>query len=165
MVMMPVVRVAMVGHGAVRVKDATVGEMGVVVAVAVDTERFGRARAEELQIFRARGDRLRRAATAHMPVEADHRIGVGHDDVQIVRDEEDAAAGFVADAPDEVVKRDFAGKIDALHRFVEDQKVRLARDRAGKKHALELAAGQALNAGLGEMRNAGRLQRPPDIHL
>jgi len=91
-----VIRMAMFGDAAIGMQNAAVGQMGMVVVVAVDGKRLGRPAAEQFQIFRALADHLRRAAAADVAVEADHRIGLGHHHMQVVRDQEDAAAGLVA---------------------------------------------------------------------
>jgi hypothetical protein len=153
-VMVAVARVAMFGDRAVLVQHAAVRQMRMVVMMPVDRQRLGRACAEEFLVFGAGDDRIRRAAAADMAVEADHRVGVGHHHMQIVRDHQDAAAGAIANLADEIVERHLAGEIDALYGLVEDEKVGLAQDRAGKQRALELAARQRLHLGFGEMRYA-----------
>jgi hypothetical protein len=158
-VVVAVLGVAMVGDRTVGMQHPAVGQMRVVVAVSVDGQRLGRPRPEQAQIFGIGNDGFGRAAAADMAVEAQHGVGVGHDDVEVVRDQEDAAAGAVANVADELVERHLAGKIDTLHRLVEHQQVRLAGKRPGQKRALELAAGQVLHLRACQMRNADRFQR------
>ena len=77
-----------------------------------------------------------------MTVETDDAVGARHDDVQIVGDEQDAEAGLVAQAGDEVVEVRLARVVDALHRLVENQEVGSAQQCARQQHALQLAARQ-----------------------
>ena len=163
LVMVAITGMAMFGNAAIGVQHAAIRQMGMVVVVAVDRQRLGGTAAEQFQIFRALADHLRRATAADMAVEADHRIGLGHHHMQVVGDQQDTAAGPVADRFDQIVKRNLAGKIDALHRLVEDEQIRFAGNGTGKQGALELAAGEMLHLGAGKMGNAGRMQRFLDL--
>ncbi len=58
-----------------------------------------------------------------MAVQADHPVCRRHDEMQVVRDQEHAAARIVAQFGDQFVKGGFAGKIDALHRLVQNHDV------------------------------------------
>ena len=82
--------------------------MRVVVVMAVDGKRLRSAATKEADIFGALRHRLRCAAAADMAVKADHGVGRRHDDMQVVRNQQDAAAGRVADRLDQVVDRDLA---------------------------------------------------------
>ncbi len=85
-------------------------------------------------------------------------MSVCHDDMKIVRDQQDAAAGLVADAHDQLVERDFAGEVDALQRFVEHEQIGTPGDRARQEGALELAAREPVDLGAREMRYADQLE-------
>ncbi len=113
-----------------------------VGGVLVNRKRRRRTVPEQLAVLHALGDRVRRAVATDMPVQAHHRVGRRHHHVQVVGNHQDAAAQCVADIRDQLVERDLAAKVHALHRLVEDQKVRLACDRTGQKRTLELAARQ-----------------------
>src|SRR5690606_24601360 len=128
-VMMAIVRMAMVGHRPVFVQHAPVREMSVVVMVAVDGQRSGGTRTEEMLVFGARYNGLRRAATAHVPIEADQRIRLCHDHMQVVRDQKYPATRLVTDAADQIVESDLAGEVHALQRLVEHHQIGLAHDR------------------------------------
>ena len=58
------------------------------------SDKCGPKEGDELGVAQ---DRLRPPGAANMPVEADHRVGRGHHQVKIVRDQQDAAAAPVAD--------------------------------------------------------------------
>ena len=116
--------------------------VAVIVMVTIDGEGARRLGAEQPPVGRMLGHRLRHARAADVMVEADDAIGARHDDVQIVRDEQHAEAGLVAQAPDQVVEVRLAHVVDALHRLVEHQEVGLAQQRAGENDALQLAARQ-----------------------
>src|SRR5690606_26809543 len=107
MVVMAVVRMAVIRHRAVAMQHPAVRQVRVVVMMAVDRKAASGA-AEQALVIGAAADRLRRAAAADMPVEADHRVGAGHHHVQIVRNKEDTTAGRMPDLPDQVVERRLA---------------------------------------------------------
>src|SRR5690606_20809994 len=65
-VMVPVIRMAMVGDRPVLMQHPPIRQVGVVMVVAVERERSFRPRAEQPHIFRAGDDRVRRAAAADM---------------------------------------------------------------------------------------------------
>ena len=114
----------------------------VVVAVLVDAEARGGSRAEQTHIFGMPRNRTGPALAADMPVEANHAVTCAKHHMQIVGDEEDAAAAAVADRRDQLIKVRSPGKVHRLRRFVEHQQLRITGERAGKQNALKLAAGQ-----------------------
>src|SRR5690606_34091708 len=63
MVVMAVAGVAVARHRAICVPHAAVGQVRVVVVVAVDRQHLGAARTEKAPILRALRDRFRRAGT------------------------------------------------------------------------------------------------------
>src|SRR5882724_4634682 len=85
-VVMPVLGMTMFGNGTVGMLHAAVRQMRVIMMVAIDGKRSGCAASKQPHIFRALADRLWRAPTADMPVEADDGVGRSHHDVKIVRD-------------------------------------------------------------------------------
>ena len=138
--------------------DAAILVVLVVVVVLIECQ--GRtALAEELEIFRAGLDRIGRAPAADMAVEADHRIGLSHHHMQVVADHQNAGLRRVADLADQLVKGHLAREVNALHRFIEHQEIRLADHCPGKQHPLEFAAGEFLHRCLEQSRRANRLQR------
>jgi hypothetical protein len=64
---MSIVRVAMIGNRTVRVADAAIRQMRMIVVMVIDGKRPGIA-AEELYVVRALADHFRRAAAADMAV-------------------------------------------------------------------------------------------------
>ena len=82
----------------------------------------------------------RPSRTANVALDADDPVRCRHHDVEVVGDQQDAAAEFVTYPPDQVVERDLARVVDALHRLVEDQEVGFPRDRARQQHPLQFAA-------------------------
>ena len=113
-----------------------------IVVMAIDGEGARRFRAEQASIVGMLGHRLRHARAADVTVETDDAVGVRHDDVQVVGHEQNAEAGLVAQAGDQLVELRLARVVDALHRLVEDQQVGPAQQRARQQHTLQLAAGQ-----------------------
>lgn len=91
-VMVAVVWMTMICDRAIRVLHATVRQMGVVMVMAVNRKAPRARSTEELHIFRALADSLRCSAATNMPVQADDRVGLGHHHMQIVRDQQNAAA-------------------------------------------------------------------------
>src|SRR5690606_37804128 len=116
--MMVVIMLAIVGNGAIRQTNPTVGKMRVVLVVAIDGKRFCGARTEEAEVFRARQNLSRRTATADMAIEAHDRVGFGHHHVQIMGNQQDTAAGTIPDFANELVDRALPGEIDTLDRLV-----------------------------------------------
>ena len=139
-IMRKVIMLATVGYGSVRQTNNAIGKVGVVVVMAIDRKRVSRAGSKQTQVFRTFQDLRRRTATADMAIQAHDRVGFGHHHVQIMRNQQDTAAGAIPDLANELVDRDLAGEIDALDRLVQHQKVRIARQRPGQQCALELAA-------------------------
>ena len=99
-----------VNHSAMQV-------MGVVVMVVVDRQALG-IFAEQLDKRRVPADLFRVAGAAHVAVEAHHLVSGAHDQVQVVRDHQHAAAVAVAQACDQAVQLGLAGDIDALHGLI-----------------------------------------------
>ena len=139
--------------------------MRVVVMVAVDGDRARRARAEEPEIFRRFRNLVRATRAADVAVQADDAVGRGHHDMKVVRDQQHGAAVPVADLGDLLVKRDFAGEIDALHGLVENEKLWRGEKRARDQHALELAAGERGDVGVDEVLDAGLGERSGKLGL
>jgi hypothetical protein len=95
MVVMPVFGMAMIGDAAVAMAHTSVGQMGVVMVMFIDRQRGGGAGAEQSLVLGARGDHRRCAGATDMAVEADHPVSGGHDHVQIMGDQKDAAMEIV----------------------------------------------------------------------
>ena len=112
-----------------------------IVPMRIERELTRRPRAEQLLEGGILQDLLGLAFAADMAVQADDAVGLRHHDMQIMADENDAAADLVADLRDELIERGFARDIDASERFVENKKLRLCRNRARQHHACKLAAG------------------------
>ena len=66
-----------------------------------------------------------------MMVEANDAVRCGHDEMQIVRDHQDAAIEAVAQTADQLVELDLARDVDPLRRLVQHQEVGRAQQRAG----------------------------------
>ena len=127
-----------------------------VVVVGVDREAGRGARPEQADIFGMSADHLGLARTADVPIETDHLIGRAHDQVQIVADQEHAAAALLADALDQRVQLELAVEVDPLHGLVEDQQSGLTHQRSRQHYPLQLAAGQFVHRGLRQMAGADR---------
>jgi zinc transport system substrate-binding protein len=143
-----VVRVIVFVVAAVMRYDLSVRSVFVIVHVAIDSQGVGSLRTEQLLVFAAVGDILRRTGATDVLVQAYDRIGLRHHDMQVVRNQQYATTECAAYFADEPVQLYFAGKIDALNRLVQHQQVRLAHDGAGKQRALEFAARQGLYRGI-----------------
>src|SRR6266851_307500 len=102
------------------------GVVAMIMMVGVDGEAVDR-RAEQRAIGGVASHRIGMPAAADMVVEADHAVGGGHHQMQIVRDQQHAAAARVADAADEREELGLAGDVDALDRLVQHQEFRLAQ--------------------------------------
>jgi len=84
--MMAIIGVAMFGHRTIRVLHPAIGQMGVVVMVAVNSKRLGGRPTKKPHILRALAHRLRRSPAADMTVQAYYGIGFSHDHMQVMRD-------------------------------------------------------------------------------
>src|SRR5712671_3809596 len=96
------------------------GVVAMIMMVGVDGEAVDR-RAEQRTIGGVASHRIGMPAAADMVVEADHAVGGGHHQMQVVRDQQHAAAARVADAADEREQLGLAGDVDALDRLVQHQ--------------------------------------------
>ena len=116
--------------------------MAVIVVVVIEAERARGLRAEQAGVLGMLRHRLRHARAAHVAVQADHPVALRHDDVQVVRHQQDAEPALGAQPADEGVELRLAGVVDAAHRLVQHQQVRRSDQRARQHHALQLAAGE-----------------------
>ena len=82
----PILRVAMIGHRTIRMLHPAIRQMRMIVMVALDRERLGSGAAEQPHIFRALAHRLRRAPAADMAVQAYDGVGFGHHHMPVMRD-------------------------------------------------------------------------------
>ena len=129
-----------VGYRTVGMANAPVGQVGVIMVMFVDGKGRGRPVSEQTLVFRVFGNNLRRAVTAYMTVQADDTVRRGHDHMQVMGNQENAARHFIPDPGDQIVQGDLAGKIHSLHGFVENQKVWIAGHGAGQERALKFPA-------------------------
>jgi hypothetical protein len=120
-------------HVAVRV-------VPVIVMMVIDGEGFDRLGTEQGDEGRIAAHRFRVADAADVVVKANDPVGRRHDQMQIVRNYQDAAIAALANARDQAVKLGLTGDVHALGRFIKRQQFRLAQQRAGEKNALQLAA-------------------------
>ena len=114
--------------------------MLVVMGVGIDGEGFSGLGAEQAFIFGMFGDGFRHARTAHMVVQAHNPVACAEHHVQIVRDEQNAAAPRVPDCFNQRIKFRLAGEVDILHRFIQHQQLRVAHQRLGQRDSLEFTA-------------------------
>jgi len=78
-------------------------------------------------------------------IEADHLVGAGHHQVQIVGDHQHGAVEFGGELADEGVELDLPRDVYSLDRFVQHQQLGLDQQGAGQQHPLHLAAGELLH--------------------
>src|SRR3990167_6935978 len=114
-----------------------------VMVVGVDGQALG-VLAEQLDKGRIEADLFRMAGTADVTVEADHLISGAHHQVQVVGHHQHAAAMTVTQLGDQAVHLGLAGHIDALYRLIQHQQFWLAQQGTCQQHALQFAAGDAL---------------------
>ena len=113
----------------------------VVMVVRVDIDgQVARRRAEQGLVLRVPAHGLRPSRAADVTVEADHPVGRGHHDVQVVGDHEGPAPPARPDAGDEIVQLELPRYVHSLDRLVEDEQVGLAQERARQEDAPQLAA-------------------------
>lgn len=93
----------------------------VIVAMCVDCEAFRFLPAKQRKVRRINTDLLRPTMTTDVMIQADNFVRAGHNQVQIVRNHEDAALVASANLVDEFVKFSLAADVDTLCRLVKDQ--------------------------------------------
>lgn len=114
-----------------------------IVVVAVDGEGSSRLDAEQAHVLRVGGDGVWHSRATDMVIEANDAVALGHDDVEVVADQEHAEAVRLPQAADQCVDLGLADVIDAAHRLVEHQEFGAAQEGARQQHALQLAPGEA----------------------
>src|SRR5690606_5876619 len=95
-----------------------------------------------------------------MSVQTDDPIRCGHDQMEIMRYQQNTAASLIAQPGDQFIKRSFSRKIYALHRFVQHHNIWFFGKRARYQRTLKLASGQMSHLGFEKMRYADDVQCP-----
>lgn len=95
--------------------------VAVIVVMAVERQRALGAGAKERAVFLGLGHLFGRTFAADMTVEADHPVGGGHDDVEIMAHHQDGAAKLGPDLFDPLIKGRRAGLIEPLGGLVENE--------------------------------------------
>src|SRR5690554_8128511 len=83
-----------------------------IVMVGIEGGLSLGAMTKELQKCRVERDLCRMAVAANMLVEANHCIGVGHHQMQVVGDQQNTTAEFVAQFANQGVKGGLSGDVD-----------------------------------------------------
>ena len=89
-----------------------------VVMMAVDGKFTSGFLSKQAQVLRVPGDFSRLSFTADVAVEAEHSIGGGHYQVQIVRHHENAASALFFQPSDQSVEFRLSEVVHSLGRFV-----------------------------------------------
>ncbi len=113
----------------------------VVVGVPIEGKFGGSLGAEKAGVLGMARDGLGLTGTADVAIQADDFVALGHDDMQVVADQQDADATLGSNAADQTVKLCLARIVDAADGFVEDEEMRVAQERASDQDALEFATG------------------------
>src|SRR5690554_4536108 len=92
-----------------------------IVMVGIEGDLSLGAMTKKLQECRIERDLCRMAVAANMLVETNYCIGVGHHQMQVVRDQQNTTAEFVAQFANQGVKGSLAGNVNTLHRLVKHQ--------------------------------------------
>lgn len=116
-----------------------------VVMVGVDRQHLLLRSAEQAGKLGVARHALRFAVTADVAIEADHLVGAGHHQMQIVGDHQHGAVELGGQLADEGVELDLAVDVHPLHRFVQHQQLGLDQQGAGQQHPLHFAAGELLH--------------------
>jgi hypothetical protein len=111
-----------------------------VVTMRINRESARRI-TEQANVLGMLRDRLGHSLAANVPVYAHHPVALGHDDMKVVAHQQYAEAAVVAKPADEGIEVGLAEMIDTTSRFVENEDLRIAHERAGEDDALELTAG------------------------
>ena len=128
------------GRGIVGASDLAVRQMLMIMPVLIQRECRRCLVTEQDPEFVAGCNIGRCAVAADMAVQADHTVGLRHDNVKVMGNQHHTAIQPVADILDQFVERNLAIVIDALNRFVENEKLRRPQDGARKKNPLKFAA-------------------------
>ena len=119
-----------------------------IVPVAVVSKACRHMLSEQGEVTGIAADRIGRAGATQMGVDADHMIGGGHHEVQVVGHQQNPASTANPDRIDGLIELRLAGDVDGLGRLVEDQQVGLTQQSTREQHALELAAGDVGERGI-----------------
>ena len=89
----------------------------------------------------------------------DHAVGVVHDHLHVVLDEEEGDAVLGAQALHVVEQAPAERRVDPGHRLVEQQEARLGHQRPGELEQLALAARERARVGVGELGQVEDLEQ------
>jgi hypothetical protein len=102
--------------------DRAIVGMNVVVVVGIDGQGRTRGFAEQTEKGWIAANLLGVTGAADMVIETDYPIGRGHDEIEIMGDEQDPATAPARDRADQLVELGPAGNVDALNRLIQHQK-------------------------------------------
>ena len=96
---------------------------------------------------------------------AKHTVGLRHDNAKVMGNQHNTAIQPVADILDQFVERNLAIIVDALNRFVENQKFRRSQYGARKQSPLKFAARQFVHLCIGKVAGFRCRERVIDLAL
>ena len=92
----------------------------------------------------------------------DELVGVARGEVEVVQHHDDRGAALAVEVGEQVEHLDLVGDVEEGRRLVEQQDVGLLRERHRDPHALALAARELVDRPIGEVGDAGRVERGGD---
>ena len=95
--------------------------------------------------------------------EDDDIVAASRRELDVVGDDQDAAAEGAANLPDQLVEDVRSAHVDALGRLVENQQVGPLDQRPRQQQPLELAAGERRDGRIAEPLKADRVERGLDL--
>jgi hypothetical protein len=106
--------------------DVTMGIVFVVMIMVIDAQLCGDTLPKQGNKCRMARDCLGTPGTANMLVQANDVIGRSHHHVQVVGNHQDTAPSMIPDFPDQGIQFSLTTYINPLHRFIENQQVRIS---------------------------------------
>ena len=119
--------------------------VNMVVPMRVNGQGLRRLLSEQGQVFGVIAHGLWMSRAADVLVEAHYAVGERHDEVEVVRDHDDAAASVVPDLRDQAVEFGLSVDVHVLDGLVENEQFGVAQQGAGEQDALALSAGEVLD--------------------
>jgi hypothetical protein len=112
----------------------------VIVMMGVDSECLGNLATEQGDELGILDYRTRLSGATNMVIQANHLIGGGHNDMQIVRYQQHTAIVMLAQVTDQPIELRLTGKVDPRQRLIQHQQIGPAQHSPSEKYALELPA-------------------------
>jgi hypothetical protein len=93
----------------------------VIMRMLIERELGGGLGAKQAGVLGMACDCIRHARATDVAIEANNLVALGHDDMEIMADEEYADAALGANSSNQAVEFCFSGEVDAANWFIQNQ--------------------------------------------